>query len=33
MVSHDLAEFTATMQTDTKKVVEKTKETLQVCRL
>jgi len=30
MVSQDLAEFTCTMQNDTKKVVEKTKETLQV---
>ena len=30
MVSQDLAEFTSTMQTDTKKVVDKTKETLQV---
>ncbi|WAR22913.1 BSDC1-like protein [Mya arenaria] len=29
MVSTDLAEFTSTMQNDTKKVVEKTKETLQ----
>ena len=34
MVSSDLAEFTSTMQKDTKTVVEKTKETLQVrpCR-
>ena len=30
MVSNDLAEFTCTMQKDTKKVVDQTKETLKV---
>lgn len=30
MVSHDLTEFTSTMQNDTKQAVEKTKETLKV---
>ena len=31
MVCNDLDEFTSTMQKDTKKVVDQTKQTLKVC--